>query len=132
MRKSYRSSSISREGLKAGILLAHNTQRCERPSQEMQDLSRACQDLTPPIRALDINHKPLAFLTMRFAHTGTSAHWEGPMQIHHRRSGLLHQVGRSRTFGHNHRTEDMQFCVANHHMQVWYPKSLGIRQWKAI
>ena len=90
MPKSYRSSGISREGLKEGILLAHDTQRCDRPSQEMQDLLGACQDLTPPIRALDINHKPLAFPTMGFGHTGTSAHWEGPMQIHHRRSGLLH------------------------------------------
>ena len=34
---------------KAGILLAHDTQRCDRPSQEMQDFSGACQDLTPPI-----------------------------------------------------------------------------------
>ena len=49
MRKSYRSLGISREGLKAGILLAHDTQRCDRPSQEMQDLPRACQDLSPPI-----------------------------------------------------------------------------------
>ena len=64
MRKSYRSSGISREGPKAGILLAHNTQRLDRPSQEMQDLPGACQDLTPPIRALNINYKPLAFLTM--------------------------------------------------------------------
>ena len=30
-----RSLCISREGLKAGILLAHNTQRCDQPSQEM-------------------------------------------------------------------------------------------------
>ena len=71
MRKSYRSSGISRKGLKTGILLAHNTQRRNRPGQEMQDLPGACQDLTPPIRALDINHKPLAFPTMGFGHTGT-------------------------------------------------------------
>ena len=32
-----------------------------------------------------------------------------------------------RTFGHNHRTKDTQFCVANYYMQVWYPKSPGIR-----
>ena len=79
MRKSYRSSGISREGLKAGILLAHDTQRCDRPSKEMQDLSGAFQDLTPPIRALGINYKPLAFPTVGFGHTGTSAPWEGPM-----------------------------------------------------
>ena len=75
MRKPHQSSSISGEGLKAGILLAHDTQRCDRPSQEVQDLSRACQDLTPPVRALDINHKPLAFPTMGFGHTGPPAHW---------------------------------------------------------
>ena len=73
------SSGISREDLKAGILLAHNTQRRDRPSQKMQDLPGACQDLTPPIRALDINYKPLAFPIVGFGHTGTSAPWEGPM-----------------------------------------------------
>ena len=33
------------------------------------------QDLTPPIRALDINYKSLAFPTMGFGHTRTPAHW---------------------------------------------------------
>ena len=50
------------------------------------------------------------------------------MQIHNRRSGLLHQVDRSRAFSHNYRAKDTQFRVASHHMQVWHPKSLGIRQ----
>ena len=40
---------IGREGLKAVILLDHDTQRCDRPSQEMQDFLGACQDLKPPI-----------------------------------------------------------------------------------
>ena len=70
MRKSHWTSSIGRKGLEIGILLAHNTQRSNRPSQEMQDLPGARQDLTPPIRALDVNHKPLAFPTMGFEHTG--------------------------------------------------------------
>ena len=47
MQKSYRSSSISREGLKAGIPPAHDTQGRDRPSQKMQDLLGACQDLGP-------------------------------------------------------------------------------------
>ena len=50
-----------------------------RPDQEMQDLPGACQDLTPPCRALDINYKPMAFPTVRFGYTGTSAPWERPM-----------------------------------------------------
>ena len=33
-------------------------------------------------------------------------------------------------FSHNYRTKDTQFCVASHHMQVWHPKSPGIRQRK--
>ena len=37
----------------------------------------ARQDLTPPVRALNINHKPLALPTIGFGHTGTSASWEG-------------------------------------------------------
>ena len=71
MWKSYWSSSIGRKGFEIRILLAYNTQRCNRSSQEMQDLPGARQDLTPPIRALDVNHKPLAFPTMGFGHTGT-------------------------------------------------------------
>ena len=79
MQKLHRSSSIARKGLKTGILLAYDTQRCNRPSQEMQDMPGTRQDLRPPIRALDVNHKPLAFPTMGFGHTRTSTPWEGPM-----------------------------------------------------
>ena len=79
MRESHRSSSISKKGLETGILLAYNTQRRNRPSQEMQNFPGARQDLTPPIRTLDINHKPLVLPTMGFGYTGTSASWKGPM-----------------------------------------------------
>ena len=79
MRKSYRSSSIGRKSLETGILLAYNTQRRNRPSQEMQDLLGARQDLTPPIRSLDVDHKPLPLPTMGFGHTGTSTPWKGLM-----------------------------------------------------
>ena len=82
MRKSHRSSDISRENFKAGILLAHNAQRRDQPSQEMQDFPRARQNLSPPIRAPDVSHKPLAFPTVGFGHIGTFGHWEGSMQIH--------------------------------------------------
>ena len=50
-----------RESLKTGILLAHNAQRRNRTSQEMQSLSGARQNLSPPIRAADFIHKPWPF-----------------------------------------------------------------------
>ena len=115
MRESYLSSGISRKSLKARILLAYHTQGCNQPSQKMQDLLGALQDLTPPVKALNIDHKSLAFPTMRLGHIGTPAHWLS-VQIHNRRSGLLHQVDRSRAFSYNYRAEDTQFCVASHHM----------------
>ena len=96
MRESYRSSNISRKSFEAGILLAYNTQRCDRPSQEMQNLPGARQNIAPPVRALNINHQPLALPAVGFGHIGTSAHWQEPVQIHNRRSRLLHQVGRGR------------------------------------
>ena len=34
----YRSSNLSRESFEAGILLAHNAQRCDQPGQKMQNL----------------------------------------------------------------------------------------------
>ena len=134
MRESYRSSNICRKSFEAGILLAYNTQRCDRPSQEMQNLPGARQNIAPPVRALNIDHQPLALPTVGFGHIGTSAHWQGSVQIHNRRSRLLHQVGRGRgrALNHNYRAEDTQLCVASHHMQVRYSKSLGIRQRKAI
>ena len=132
LRESYRSSNISRKSFEAGILLAYNTQRCDRPSQEMQNLLGARQNIAPPVRALNIDHQPLALPTLRFGHIGTSAHWQGSVQIQNRRSRLLHQVGRGRALSHNYRAEDTQLCVASHHMQVRYSKSLGIRQRKAI
>ena len=132
MQESYRSSNISRKSLEAGVLLAYDTQRRDQPSQEMQNLSGARQDIAPPVRTLNVDHKPLALPTVRFGHIGTSAHWQGSVQIHNHRSRLLHQVGRGRALSHNYRAEDTQLCVASHHMQVWYSKSLGIRQRKAI
>ena len=61
MRKSYWSSSIGRKGFEARILLAYNTQRRNRPSQEIQDLPGARQDLMPPIRALTSIIRPWPF-----------------------------------------------------------------------
>ena len=81
MQKSHRSSSLGRKGLETRILLAYNTQRCNRPSQEMQDLPGARQDLTPPIRTLDVNHKPLAFQQWGLDILGPSAPWEGPCKF---------------------------------------------------
>ena len=74
MRESYRNSGVSRKSLEAGILLAYHAQGCNRPSQEMQDLSGARQDLTPPVRTYNIDHKSLAFPTMGFGHIGTPGH----------------------------------------------------------
>ena len=132
MRESYRSSNVSRKSFEAGILLAYNTQRCDRPSQEMQNLPGARQNIAPPIRAPNISHQPLALPEVGVGHIGTSAHWQGPMQIHNRRSRLLHQVGRGRALSHNYITKDTQLCVASYHMQVWYYKSIGIRQRETI
>ena len=42
-------SATGGKGLKAGILLAHNAHRRNRASQEMQSLSVARQNLSPPI-----------------------------------------------------------------------------------
>ena len=106
MRESYRSSNISRKSLEAGILLAYNSQRCDRPSQEMQNLSGARQDIAPPVRALNVDHKPLALPIVGFGHIGTTAHWQGSGQIHNRRSRLLHQVGRGRALSHNYKAEE--------------------------
>ena len=128
----YRSWNVSRKSFEAGILLAYNTQRCDRPSQEMLNLPGARQNIAPPVRAPNINHQSLALPAVGVGHIRTSAHWQGPMQIHNRRNRLLHQVGRGRALSHNYRTEDTQLCVASYHMQVWYSKSLGIRQRETI
>ena len=132
MQKPHWSSGISKESLKAGILLAHHAQRRNRPSHEKQNFPGARQSLSPPIRAIDVGYKPLAFPVVWFGYIGTSAHLKEPVQVHHRSSGLFHQMGRSRTSGHYHRTEDTQLCLAIPDMQVWYPQSSGVRQWKSI
>ena len=132
MRKSYRSSNVSRKSFEAGILLAHNAQGRDRPSQEMQNMPRTRQSITPPVRAPNISHQPLALPAMGIGHSGTPAHRQGPMQVHNRRSRLLHQMGRGRSLIHHYETKDTQFCMAGHHMQVWYSASLDIRQWETI
>ena len=83
------------KSLEAGVLLAHNAQRRNRAGQEVQSLSEAHQNLSSPIRATDVNYKPLAFLAMGVGHIETPAHWKGLMQIYCRSSGLFHQMGRS-------------------------------------
>ena len=97
---------------------------------------RICQEHAKisrlPSEPLTSITSPFAFSTMGLGYIGTSAHWKWSVQIRHRRSRLLHQVGRGRALGHNHRTKDTQFCMAGHRMQVWYPKSSGIRQRKTI
>ena len=126
MWKSHRSSGIGGKSLKAGILLAHNAQRHNITSQEMQSLSGARKNLSPSIRAADFSHKPLTFSIVGARHIGTSAYRKGPMQIRHRSSRLLHQMGRSRALGYHHGTKGTQLRLACHNMQVWYPKGLGI------
>ena len=130
--KSHRGSGTSGKSLKAGVLLAHNAQRRNRTSQKMQSLSGASQNLSPPIRATDVSYKPLAFSAVWARHIGTSAHWKGPMKIYCRSSGLCHQMDRSRALGYYHRTKGTQLRLACHNMQVWYPESLGVKQWEAI
>ena len=126
MRKSHQSSGVGWESLKTGILLAHNAQRRDKTSQEMQNLSGARQNLSPLVQAFDVSHKPLALSVVGVGHIGTFAHWSGLVQIYHRGSGLFHQIGRSRTFGYYHRTEDTQLRLEFHNLQVWYPESSGI------
>ena len=73
----YRSSDLSRKNPEVRVLLAHDAQRRHGTSHKMQNLSRACQDLPPPIRATDLDHKPLAFSVVGFRHTRTPTHYEG-------------------------------------------------------
>ena len=76
------------------------------------DLVRKCKICQEHAKVSHVSYKPMAFPAVRFGYIGTSAHREGPMQICHRCSGLLHQMGRGRTFGYNHRAKDTQFRVA--------------------
>ena len=124
MRKSHRSSGIGKKSLKVRLLLAYNAQRRDKTCQEMQSLPGARQNLSPPIQAPDVGHNPLTFSVVGVGHIGTSAYWKGPMQNHHCSSGLFHQMGRSRTSGCYHITEDTQLRVAFHNMQVWHPRAL--------
>ena len=45
---------------------------------------------------------------------------------------LLHQMGRSRSLGHNHREKCVQLCNEKHYLQIWYTKGVGLRQWEAV
>ena len=132
MWKSHRSSGTGGKSLTARILLAHNAQRRYRTSQEMQSLSGARQNLSPPIRATDFSYKPMAFSVVGARHIGTPTSWKGPMQVYRRSSGLFHQIGRSRALGYHHKTKGMHLRLARHNMQVWHSEGPGVRQWEAI
>ena len=49
LREVHEGISTGRKGLKTGILLVHNAQRLNKASQEIQSLSGARQNLSPPI-----------------------------------------------------------------------------------
>ena len=68
----YRGSNVSWKSFEAGILLAYNTQRCDWPSQEMQNLPGARQNIAPPVRAPNINHQPLALPAVEVGYIWTS------------------------------------------------------------
>ena len=118
----HRSLDLSRKNLEAGVLLAHNAQRRDRTGQKIQSLLGACQDLSSPICAVDVSHKPLDFSTMGARHIGTPTHWNGPMQIYHCGRGLFYQMGRGRTLSNNHRIEGMQLHLVFYNMQVRDPE----------
>ena len=40
---------------------------------------------------------------------------------------LLHQMGRSRSLGHNHREKCVKLCMEKHHLQIRYTKGVGLR-----
>ena len=122
----YDNPSLGRKNPESRVLLAHDAQRRHGTGQKMQNMSRACQDLTPPIRATDPDHKPLTFSIVKIRHTRVPTHWKRSMQVHHCRSGLLHQVGRGRAISNNHRAKGTKLCLAFHNMQVRNPQSIGI------
>ena len=45
---------------------------------------------------------------------------------------LLHQIGRSWSPSHYHRKEYSEFCLEEHHLQVWDTKSASLGQQKAV
>ena len=99
--KAFVSLNLGKKNLEARVLLAHDAQSCHETGQKMKNLSRACQDLPPPILATDLDHKALTFLAMEFRYTRAPTRWVGLVQVHHCRSGLLHQVGRGLAISNN-------------------------------
>ena len=57
----YRGSNVSRKSFEAGILLAYNTQRCDRPSQEMQNLPGDAKISRLPLEPLTSITSPWPF-----------------------------------------------------------------------
>ena len=79
--------------------------------KDATDLVKKCRICQEHAKISRLLSKPLTSITspldlpaVGFGHIGTSAHWQGPMQIHNCRSRLLHQVGRARALSHNYRT----------------------------
>ena len=88
------------------------------------DLVRKCKICQEHVKISHLPSEPLMSVTSpRPFQQWVWTYWDlcplgRPMQIHHRCSKLLHQMGRGRTFGYYHRIKDTQFCVAFHNMQV--------------
>ena len=121
-----RARTLVGKTLRQGYYCPHDAQRRHGTGQKMQNLSGACQDLPPPIRATDLDHKPLTFSAVGFRHIRALTRWEGLVQVHHYRGGLLNHMGRDRAISNNHKEKGTQLYLAFHNMQVRNPKSIGV------
>ena len=101
--------------------------RCDRPSQEMQNLPGARQNIAPPVRAPNINHHPLALPAVGVGYIGPLPIGKGQCKFIIVAVDYFTKWAEAEPLATITEQKDTQLCVASYHMQIWYSKILGIR-----
>jgi len=74
----------------------------------------------------------MAFRAMGFGHHGSIPNCNSAAKVPSGWNRLLHQVGGSRSIGHNHGEKCVKFRMKEQRLQLLYTQSVGLRQREEI
>ena len=98
----------------------------------MWPVSTFCEYPNVTRGANDTNNHTLAFHPIRDWHNGTTPNWKEAIQVPHHCNRLLHKVCGSNAISNDHRSQDHEFRMEEHCLQIRDPSCNHIVKWEAV
>ena len=98
----------------------------------MRQVSEIRQPHKATNRGAHSNYGPIAIRSVGIGYHGPVPNGGQAVKVLSSQYRLLHQVGRSRSPGHNRKEKCVKFCMEKHHLQIRYTKGIGFRQGETI